>query len=241
MKGKKLFLSLCLLGVFTVFNKSSWATTLTSLTLEGVLGNGSWMNAPGGIWSTNLGDSFTQAGVTRSGGFINQPGNGLDLGEVAVQLQPGLNTFVIYGTSYGGGFDYYGIDLYFNGNGSPPNIAVYNARAAAAGSYTVTPAGTYVAGSANGGSVPDIAPGSAVFSDPDGSFVRLLGFSTTYSLSNPDVVSWGTIAADGRVDTLGYLTLEFTPAPVPEPCSMLLLGAGMAALAACRKRMGGKT
>ncbi len=197
---------------------------------------GAWTNAPGGIWSTNLGDSLTQLGVRKNGVFLNTPVSGFDLGEISIDLAPGLNVFELFGTQVTiyGGSDYYGLALYFDYNVSPPDMAVYNSNGSS-GPFSVTPAGTTISGSANGGLFPDVAPGSSIFSASDGSRVELVGFFVFYDASNIDLVSWGNIEADSHVDT--YVVLELNYSPVPEPATMLLLSSGFIGLAGFRRKL----
>ncbi len=224
---KKIMCILVLAVLLTAGGVSNvaFALKLTSLTLEGVTDSGAWLNAPGGIWSTNLADPLTQLGVRQNGVFLNTPGNGLDLGEISIELQAGVNTFDLFGTSLRGGFLYYGIDLYFDHIATPPGAVVYNSNDGGIGDFSVTPAGTTIAGSANGGLFPDVAPGTAVYSAPDGSTVEILGFSANFSLANPDLTSWGNIGSDGYADTVAQLTVRYDP--VPEPSTVFLLGLGL--------------
>ncbi|MBU1054356.1 MAG: PEP-CTERM sorting domain-containing protein [Proteobacteria bacterium] len=231
---KKLIMAVFLTSLVIGVVSPAFAVNLTSLTLEKSTAIGAWTNAPGGIWSSNLGDPFAQLGVRQNGVFLNTPGNGLDLGEISIDLLPGLNTFELFGTSSTGGSDYYGLALFFDHNASPPDMAVYNSNGSS-GPFAVTPAGTTISGSANGGMFPDIAPGSSIFSAPDGSTVELVGFNVVYDASNiVDIVSWGNIAADGYVDTHAVLELNYTPVPVPG--TMLLLSSGLISLIGFRKK-----
>lgn len=209
--------------------------TLTSLTMEKSTNTGGWTNAPGGIWSTNLSDTLSQLGVRQNGTFLNTPVGAIDLGEIAITLSAGINTFELFGNSWGrGGNDYYGLALFFDGKATPPAMAVYNSINSS-GLFSVTEAGTIIAGSANGGSMPDVAPGLSIFSASDGSTVELIGFNVFYSDSNSDVIGWGNIGPDGYVDTYAVLQLDYTP--TPEPATVLLFGSGLISLAGLRKRM----
>jgi len=230
----RMLCGLVTIGLLCLGVSSAFAVTLTSLTLEKSTDLGAWTNAPGGIWSTNLSDPLTQLGVRQNGVFLNTPGNGLDLGEISIDLAPGLNTFELFGTSRYGGSNYYGLALFFDYNASPPDMAVYNSNGSF-GPFSVTPAGTTISGSANGGMFPDIAPGSSFFSAPDGSTVELVGFNVLYDTSNIDIVSWGNIEADGFADT--YAVLELNYSPVPVPATIFLVGSGLLGLVGLRKKL----
>jgi hypothetical protein len=232
MKMKKLTTALFITGLVGSVASPAFGTILTSLTLEKSTDTGAWTNAPGGIWSTNLGDPLTQLGVRQNGVFLNTPGSGLDLGEISIELVPGLNTFELFGTSVTGGSDYYGLALFFDHNGTPPDMAVYNANGSN-DPFSITAAGTTISGSANGGLFPDTAPGAATYLAPDGSMVELVEFTALYDVSNMDLVGWGNIGSDGFVDTYAILTLNNTPAP--EPTTIFLIGSGLFGLMRSRK------
>jgi hypothetical protein len=222
------------LGAFIVgFSTSAFPAAITSLTLEMVSDTGEWTNAPGGIWSTNAADSFTQLGIRQNGSFLNLPGSGFSLGEIAVELAPGLNTFELFGSSFAGGAGHYGLAFFFDSNATPPDIVVFNADASS-DPFSITPAGTTVAGSANGGIVPDIAPGKSTFLATDGSRVELIEFSALYDLTNDDLVSFQDVGPDGNVDTYATFTLKSTPAP--EPATIALLAPSLFGFFAVRSR-----
>lgn len=209
-----------------------FAATLTSLTLEMSDNNGAWTNAPGGIWSTNTGDPLTQLGVMQDGTFLNLPINNFDLGEISIALSPGLNTFDLFGTSYTGSSDFYGLALYFDNNTTPADMAVYNSNGSPF-QFMVTPEGTRISGSANGGVMPDEAPGSSVIHLGDGSTVELQSFNVFYATGNPDVVSWGNVEGDEYPDTIARISLNYKPVPIPS--ALFLIGSGLIGLMGLRK------
>ncbi len=214
----------------------AFGAMLTSLTMEISTETGEWTNPPGGIWSTNLADPLSQLGVRQNGVFLNTPGNGFELGEISIELVPGLNTFELFGSSFTGGSDYYGLSLFFDHNATPPDMAVYNINSSS-GLFSITSAGTTVSGSANGGLFPDVAPGTSIYLAPDGSTVDMIDFTVLYDASNADLISWGDITPDGLADTYAVLTLNSTPAlaEVPEPSTAFLIACGLLSLIWTRK------
>lgn len=235
----KKFVISVLATVLTVgmINNFTFALTLTSLTLDAQNALGQTLNAPGGIYSTNLGDPLAQLGVMSSDSvFLNNPGNGLDLGEIAINLQPGVNTFELFGNFVlsGNGYSYYGLSLFFDNIATPPQIAVYNQNGGT-GDFLVQPKDTIVVGSANGGLFFDNAPGTLIYHALDGSSVEVLAFKVGPLSTGTDRISWGNIGSDGHPDLTAELTLKYSP--VPEPGTMLLVGIGLVALVGIRKRI----
>jgi len=122
----------------------TFAVLLTSITLDPENAVGQTTNAPG-AFSTNTGDSLGQIGVSSGGTFLNSPGPGFSLGEISINLQPGINTFDLYANSIFPGNAFYGAVLFFDGVTTPPQVAVFNANGGV-GNFSVQPSGTTIMG-----------------------------------------------------------------------------------------------
>lgn len=153
---------------------------------------------------------------------MNSPGPGYDLGEVSINLQPGINTFDLFGNRLFPQNQYYGVVLFFDGS-VLPQATVFNANGSS-GSFLIQPSGNTLICSANGGSFFCPSPGTNLYIDPDGSTLEIIGFTVDSIHPSIDFVSPVNIGADGYPDTVAQLSLKFTPASVPEPPSMVLFG-----------------
>ncbi len=184
---------------------------LTSITLDPEDANGQTTDAPG-AWSTNTADPLSQVGVRYRGKFLNQPiGTQTgSLGEISIQLQSGINTFTLYGNGVFPSNLYYGAILFFDSKASPPQVAVFNQNGGT-GAFSVQPAGTPIIGSANGGLFFDVAPGTSVYTAPDGTKVTVKSFTINSVSSTTDLISYYFIGADGIPDTVATLQLDVTP------------------------------
>ena len=186
---------------------------LTSITLDPENFTGATTNAPG-AWSTNIADPLAQINVKDDDEvLLNQNFSGGSLGEISVPLKPGDNNFTLICSNMPGAYypgnEYYGAVLFFNGVSTPPQIAVYNSNGGS-GNFSVQPAGTQIMGGANGGLLFDTAPGTSVYTAPDGTKVEVVSYIVNTS-GNTDEVSWGKIGSDGNNDTIAKLTLRVTP------------------------------
>jgi hypothetical protein len=197
---------LALLGLAGAVN----AVTLTSITIDPEDQNGSTTNAPG-AWSTNTGDPLSQAGIQTSEGlFLNKGTESGNLGEIAIDLQPGVTTLTIVGNGVFPGNLFYGAVLFFDNVAVHPQIAVYNQNGTLGG-FKVQPEGVTVMGGANGGLFFDTAPGESVYVAPDGTTVEVLSFVINSMSSNSDEISFARTGPDGNPDSTAQLTLRVTP------------------------------
>ena len=185
------------------------AVRLTSITIDPEDASGATTNAPG-AWSTNLADPLCQAGVMSHGDFLNGTLPGIGLGEIAIPLKQGMNTLKLVGHGVFSYNAYYGAVLFFDGQQTPPQVAVYNVNGGR-GRFRVQPAGTQIMGGANGGLFFDVAPGSSVYTAPDGTRVEVQSFHINAFDSTTDQVSCYQIGADGIPDMVATLTLKVTP------------------------------
>jgi len=181
---------------------------LTSITLDPEDANGQTTDAPG-AWTTNLGDPLAQVGVWSKGTFLNQPFGTLpgSLGEISIQLKSGKNTFKLYGNSLSPSNLYYGAVLFFD-HQVVPQAAVYNANDDMKDNFSIQPTTVQVIGSANGGAFFVNAPGTNIYTAPDGTTVTVTKFSINSISSKADKISDYYIGADGIPDTVATLQLD---------------------------------
>ncbi len=195
---------------------------LTSITLDPEDANGQTTNAPG-AWSTNTGDPLSQVGVRYRGNFLNQPieGQSGTLGEISIQLQSGLNTFTLYGNGVFPGTLDFGAILFFDHQVKPytdpsgvyhavPQIAVFNTNGST-GTFSIQSAGTKIMSGANGGEFFGVAPGTKIYTAPDGTTVTVHNYTINSVSSTADLISYYSIGADGMPDTVATLQLDVTP------------------------------
>jgi hypothetical protein len=186
------------------------AATLTSITIDPADQSGSTTNAPG-AWSTNTGDPLSQAGVrSAEGTYLNNGHESGNLGEIAIELSPGVTTLNINGNGVFPGNMFYNGILFFDNVAVNPQIAVYNQNGTL-GSFKVNPQGATIMGGANGGLFFDKAPGKSVHVARDGTTVEVLSFVINSMSSNADEISFGQVGADGHFDTTAQLILRVTP------------------------------
>jgi len=203
--------NLMVIGVMLIglITGSANAAQLTSITLDPENASGTTTNAPG-AWSTSTGDSLAQLGVVRDGVFLNSPGPGFSLGEISINLHPGINTFDLYGYGIFPSNLFYGAVLFFDGVATPPQLAVFNSNGGT-GDFSIQPAGAKIIGGASGGLFFDSAPGASHFVAADGSTIEVIEFTVNSSIPGTDMVSLNNIGADGIPDTVAHLSLRVTP------------------------------
>ncbi len=219
--------ALFLLVVILCLGSPAWASRMTSLTLDPETASGTTTGAPG-AFSTNTADPLMQIGVMIGGVFVNTPGPGFDLGEISIALQPGTTTLDLFANGLYPANLFYGAVLFFDG-GLSPQIAVYNANGGSGG-FSVQPAGATIIGSANGGNFFVAAPGTSLYTLPDGSTIEVLSFTINSLDGRVDNVGYVNIGPDGIPDTTAHLTLRYSP--VPEPSALILFGSGLAGVGA---------
>ena len=185
---------------------------LTSITIDPEDVTGQTTNAPG-AWSTNLGDPLTQVGVKSDGVFLNQQTESITLGEIDIQLEPGLNTLELIGNGIFPTNTHYGAVLFLDSVATPPQIAVYNENGVS-GEFMVQAKDTDIMGGANGGLFFDKAPGTNVFVTEDGTLIEVVTFVINAASSTTDDVSGYTIGPDGTNDMTATLVLRVTPNPL---------------------------
>jgi len=192
---------------------------LTSITIDPEDATGTTTNAPG-AWSTAWGDVLCAPALLVNGKYVNNPAFGYAFGEIDIPLVAGNNVIKIQGGAAPGfGQDaifpwnlYYGAVLFFDGQLVGPQIAVYNANGAG-GAFSVQPAGTDVMPRAYYEDfIWDHAPGTSVYTAPDGTTVTVTKWTINALDSAVDKVSsCYNIGPDGYLDAVAQLTLKVTP------------------------------
>jgi hypothetical protein len=183
--------------------------TLSSITIDPEDSTGQTTNAPG-AWTTSLGDGMTQIAVYDGTTLQNIPQPSFNLGEISIPLHSGINTFTLVGNGIFPGNPYYGAVLFFNGQQTPPQIAVYNQNGGSI-DYKVQPNTATVISCANGGHFFDNAPGTSWFYTADGTLIEVIDFTIDATSSSTDKVAAYNTGANGVSDMTATLSIRVTP------------------------------
>lgn len=165
---------------------------------------------------------------------FNDDQTGLD-----IALLPGEYSFVLYADSAGDHGDHFTLSLYFGGDETSPDISA------------AVPVNSDIFGVATADNglgllecfgACNYVPNAGTLSFGDGALVATLTEFAWYTSGDPALdfvwphhhgVGYG---GDGSYDFLGIVTLRVEAVSVPEPGSLGLLGAGLAGLAALRRK-----
>jgi hypothetical protein len=188
--------------------------------------------APDGWWNLYL----TQANSGATGPFVN---SGNTAGSAAINLDlstPGTYTFHFLAEGAAGS-GFYGLNLFFNGNGTNPGISVLGvlnggAFTANGNSNTRTLGGSSIAGS-NSLTFLD-GPNTVTLTD-----FAFYQFSSTLVPQLNRVGAFDNTPTNATLDERGYFTLQVNGPPVsetPEPSTWLLLGTSLGLLPFTLKR-----
>jgi uncharacterized protein (TIGR03437 family) len=202
---------------FTV-NQAAATTLSPRLTGLHLFTSDSAGNATGGGWYTYVpNDGKYVLGVAQGGldaPFINGPNR--DDASISILLSPGTYTFSIFNTG-GSAPPYFGLNLFFDGNGNTPGISVF----AATNYSTVLPFPPFFA---DGGSTFDLAghafvPGAGTLTFVNGvTTVTLTSFHwSAPTVYNRDRVSNFVMVPDGASDFVGQFTLQVIGPGNPVP------------------------
>lgn len=202
-----------------------------AITLTGICG---FVTDAAGNWNTGWYNTFgpdggkngyVVVGSNVNGGFINSGNSAATM--ISVNLAtPGDYRLYVYfdGNEIYPPRDFWGVNLFFNGNNSSPGISAYGVPRGAGES---TPAF-----SANFGNTLNLqantnVAGSGTLLYQSGSEkVILTGYSVTHGIYNVDRVNNFSLGASGRLDHVTVLDLRV----VPEPATLTALGGGLLAL-----------
>ena len=217
------------------------ATAASALTLSGINGfptdasgnwHTGWYNTYGG--SDDIGkNGYVIAAADTQGSFLNS-GNSAQT-SISFDLNtPGTYNFLVFwdGEEIFAGRDFWGLNLFFNGNNSAAGISAF-----------AQPQGSDRPESpqywANGGLTLTLdgkssifGTGSTVFQDGDKSVALTRYVTNKSSVYQLDRVDNWSIRTSGRND---HVT-EFTLQVVPEPATLGALGTGILALTRMRRR-----
>ncbi len=151
---------------------------------------------------------------------------------------PGTHTFQMFCNGESTGITpYWGLNLFFNGNDLQPGISVQN-TADVAGYQGINPVGTPTLDPRTMGLVQSSGSGPLNVFSVGPTTVTLMSYSTWdaghYNLDRVDNFTDDGGLGNGTKDNVIEFTLK-TTTPVPEPCSLLVLGGSAIAVMARRR------
>jgi hypothetical protein len=224
---------------------ASAGTFLTEITAFSSDSNGFFSGNIGTVdyWHTGGGGPSGTADLWVALGGINGPllngPNDASAG-VNIALVDGDQTFTLLGDT-GRPIDFHGLNLFFNGNNANPNISAFVATALS----PPPPNSPFFADSSQTyGSDIFLVPGAGTLSFVDGPKLITLKrfFWADPSVFQSDRVGFVDVNPDGRLESIGQITINVRDNPaVPEPSSLLVfagLGAAMSVGIGYRRRSG---
>lgn len=201
----------------------AFALNLTGIALFSADTSG---NPSGGQRWNTLGGDVTYNLYLRQGAAWVNSGNGAEA-RIDVPLTPGVHFFDIYGQPGSG--SHFGISLMFDGTDNAPRIAAHNPSAGSDTGFSVTSSGSVY----DLNSVLRPTPNSLSYSSGGltATLTKFIYMTPTIPPVQDLVQGYNNIPGGGN-DCHGVIELTV----VPEPSSMLVLGAGAACSYFARRR-----